>query len=587
MGNLLQYTDKSRTIDNKVNALLAEIQYDYQNGNIRTETEYYYRIKTMLSEFYKSLTKPTFKFRPAVSTPMSDEYNAMITESYNDMEYIIKDCEALEQFVSQSFSDAELSRNMMTNRLAYIEKQVSSIIESTATNQPIGMVVFTELFSDTTQTGNLLDKNACTVNTSDGILALRTSVRQTIDIADIEIDPEFSNGFPGNTHTVDTLNSELHFNGQDGLHINIRAAIDNNRDTWFEYEVFNIDDKVRQECNSLGFDYDEGVSWVTNDQFLRLKVILTLKSPETCSWITLTPYLSDVKGIKNCYIESCNVITTSNNVYKVAENVSFDDIMTYPFPPHAVQRVELVLVQNSKYLTKVGHFYYTMANTSSLSIFQDYDDTDKYARIDGKKPSVGVLGCKYDPTTQWIQYPKKRDEIPDDDYIKSVLFSLPESTIEKKAAQEMIDAYRYMIGIREIKLSGCLFMEYGEYVSKPFVTEEEITAISLDADEYIPGDDLEILRYYVSLNGGITWHQIYPTHRAYAGIYKYFVNNDSIENQISNGTDRRSQNLTIAGVANRIQVKIEMDRPKDMEYASPVVYGYKLKLATGGETIEY
>jgi hypothetical protein len=261
--------------------------------------------------------------------------------------------------------------------------------------------------------------------------------------------------------------------------------------------------------------------------------------------------------------------------------------MTYPFPPHAVQRVELVLVQNSKYLTKVGHFYYTMANTSSLSIFQDYDDTDKYARIDGKKPSVGVLGCKYDPTTQWIQYPKKRDEIPDDDYIKSVLFSLPESTIEKKAAQEMIDAYRYMIGIREIKLSGCLFMEYGEYVSKPFVTEEEITAISLDADEYIPGDDLEILRYYVSLNGGITWHQIYPTHRAYAGIYKYFVNNDSIENQISNGTDRRSQNLTIAGVANRIQVKIEMDRPKDMEYASPVVYGYKLKLATGGETIEY
>ena len=587
MGNLLQYTDKSKTIDNKVNALLAEIQYDYQNGNIRTETEYYYRIKTMLSEFYKSLTKPTFKFRPAVSTPMSDEYNAMITESYNDMEYIIKDCEALEQFVSQSFSDAELSRNMMTNRLAYIEKQVSSIIESTATNQPIGMVVFTELFSDTTQTGNLLDKNACTVNTSDGILALRTSVRQTIDIADIEIDPEFSNGFPGNTHTVDTLNSELHFNGQDGLHINIRAAIDNNRDTWFEYEVFNIDDKVRQECNSLGFDYDEGVSWVTNDQFLRLKVILTLKSPETCSWITLTPYLSDVKGIKNCYIESCNVITTSNNVYTVAENVSFDDIMTYPFPPHAVQRVELVLVQNSKYLTKVGHFYYTMANTSSLSIFQDYDDTDKYARIDGKKPSVGVLGCKYDPTTQWIQYPKKRDEIPDDDYIKSVLFSLPESTIEKKAAQEMIDAYRYMIGIREIKLSGCLFMEYGEYVSKPFVTEEEITAISLDADEYIPGDDLEILRYYVSLNGGITWHQIYPTHRAYAGIYKYFVNNDSIENQISNGTDRRSQNLTIAGVANRIQVKIEMDRPKDMEYASPVVYGYKLKLATGGETIEY
>lgn len=587
MGNLLQYTDKSKTIDNKVNALLAGIQYDYQNGNIRTETEYYYRIKNMLAEFYKSLTKPTFKYRPAVSTPMSDEYNAMISESYNDMEYIIKDCEALEKFVSQSFSDAELSRDMMTNRLSYISKQISSIVESVATNQPIGMVVFTELFSDTSQMGNLTDENACAINTTDGILCLRTSVRQTVLASNIEIDPDVSNGFPGNTHTVDTLNSELHFNGQEGLHTNIASIIDGNKDTWFEFEIFNIDDKVRQDCNSLGFDYDEGVSWVTDDQTLRLKLIITLKSPDTLSWITLTPYLSEMKGIKNCYIEECNVITTSNNVYKVAENVAFDDIITYPFPPHAVQRVELTLVQNSKYLTKVGHFYYTMANTTSLSIFQDYDDTDKYARIDGAKPSVGLLGCKYNPTTQWLEYADRETEMPDNRYVKSSLFTLPESTIEKKSAQEMIDAYRYMIGIREIKFVGCVFKDYGEYVSKVFTTEEEITAITLEADEYIPGDDIEILRYFVSLNGGVTWHPIYPTHRAYAGIYKYYVNNDSIENQISDGEDRRSQNITIAGIANKVQLKIEMDRPKDMEYASPVVYGYKLKLATGGETIEY
>ena len=59
MGNLLQYTDKSSTIDNKLNSLLSQINYDYNNGNIRTETEYYYRIKNMLSEFYNSLTKPT------------------------------------------------------------------------------------------------------------------------------------------------------------------------------------------------------------------------------------------------------------------------------------------------------------------------------------------------------------------------------------------------------------------------------------------------------------------------------------------------------------------------------------------------
>lgn len=61
-------------------------------------------LKICWLSFYTSLTKPTFKYRPAVSTPMSDEYNAMITESVSDMEYIIKDCEALNNLVSQSFT---------------------------------------------------------------------------------------------------------------------------------------------------------------------------------------------------------------------------------------------------------------------------------------------------------------------------------------------------------------------------------------------------------------------------------------------------------------------------------------------------
>ena len=60
MGNLLQYTDKSKTIDNKLKTLLAAINYQYKNGEIRTETEYYYKIKTMLNTFYESLTKPSF-----------------------------------------------------------------------------------------------------------------------------------------------------------------------------------------------------------------------------------------------------------------------------------------------------------------------------------------------------------------------------------------------------------------------------------------------------------------------------------------------------------------------------------------------
>lgn len=591
MGNLLQYTDKSTTIDNKLNSLLAQINYDYNNGNIRTETEYYYRIKAMLTDFYNSLTKPTFKYRPAVSTPMSDEYNAMITEAYNDMEYIIKDCEALSKLVSQSFTDADLSRTMMANELAYISKKILTIGESISKNQPMGTVVFTELFNDLEMAGNVNSNKCCHINTSDGILTLRQSTKAFAPIAKLEIDNEVSNGFPGNTHCVDTMNNELHFVGQNELHLNPYSMIDGNKDTWFEYELFSVTDEVRKQCNSYGFEYDEGISWVNNKDILRLKLIIHLMTDKVCSWITILPYLSEVKGVKNCYLEKCEVITTSNNVYKVAVNQVFDDALVFPFPSQEVNRIELTFVQPSKYLTKIGHFYYTSADTSNMSIFQDYNYSDAFARIDGKKPSVGLLGAKYDPATKWITYADSKTKLPSSEYIKDELFTLPESTISCKSGQEIIDAYRYMIGIREIRMSACTFEKHGEYVSKRFVTDEVITSVTLDTEEYIPGDNPDILRYYISLNGGITWHQIYPMHRAYQGIYKYYVNNDSIENLITNdSTQKKSKNLSVVGEVKSIQLKIEMDRPtgiQNEEHSTPIVYQYKLKLTTGGETIEY
>lgn len=592
MGNLLQYTDKSETIDNKLNSLLAKIQYDYNNGNIRTETEYYYRIKNMLSDFYKSITKPTFEYRPAVSTPMSDEYNAMIQESYNDMEYIIKDCEALSNLVSQSFVDAELSRTMISNEIAYLSKKIAAIGTSIANNQPIGTVVFTESFTDLEIVGNSEATNECHVNTADGILTLRPESRAVCDVDSITIDNEVSNGFPGNTHCVDTLNNELHFLGQDGLHIDPKTIIDHSRDSWFEFELFSIDDTVRKECNSYGFEFDEGISWIDNKDILRLKLVLKFTSESKCSWVTITPYLSNVKGVKNCYLERCDVITSSNNVYNVANNKSFGDVLVFPFPPQKVKQIELTFVQPSKYLTKVGHFYYTSANTSDMSIFQDYDYTDMFARVDGQKPTIGLIGCKYNPLTKWIDYPDENTEFSDTDYIKDNLFSLPESTIACKSNQEILNAYRYMIGIREVEITSCTFREYGEYISNIFTTEETITSITLEAIEYIPGDNEEILRYYISLNGGTTWHQIYPIHRAYNGIYKYYVNNDTIENLLANSKlpEKKSKNLSIVGDCKSIQVKIEMDKPSGVdnaEYTSPIVYEYKLKLTTGGETIEY
>ena len=591
MGNLLQYTNKSTTIDNKIDSLLSQINYDYNNGNIRTEIEYYYKIKNMLSDFYNSLTKPTYKYRPAVSTPISSDYNAMIVEASKDMEYIIKDCETLSEFVSQSFIDADLTRTMMSNELAYITKKITAIGESVTKNQSLGTVVFTELFNDLETMGNTNSLKSCHINTSDGILTLRQGSKSSVSISKVEIDNDNSNGFPGNTHCVDTLNNELHFLGQDELHHDINAIIDSNKDTWFEFELFSITDEVRKQCNSFGFEYNEGISWINNEDILKLKLIVHLESVTKCSWVTITPYLSEIKGVKNCILDKCEVYTDSGNVYEISTAQAFDDTLVFPFPPQDVIRIEFTFIQPSKYQTKIGHFYYTSADTTNMSIFQEYDYSDMFARIDGKKNSIGLLGIKYDPSTKWITYATSRDELPSDSYIKDKLFTLPENTIASKSNQEILDAYRYMIGIRDIGVTSCIFTEYGEYISKNFVTNDVITSVTLETKEYIPGDNPDILRYYISLNNGITWHQIYPMHRAYQGIYKYYINNDSIENLLSKDTtNKKTKNLSIPGENKSIQIKIEMNLPEGIEeetYCTPIVYQYKLKLTTGGETIEY
>jgi hypothetical protein len=226
-----------------------------------------------------------------------------------------------------------------------------------------------------------------------------------------------------------------------------------------------------------------------------------------------------------------------------------------------------------------------------MSIYQDFEDADQFTRIEGPKPNVTMLGLKYDPTTKWLNYRDKTTSVPNETYIKSSLFTLPESTIERKSNAEMIDAFRYMIGIREIRLPNCTFADYSEYVSRVFTTDEQITSIMLETEEYIPGDDPSVLQYFISVDNGSAWYPITPIQRSYEGVYKYFINNDSIENLLTNHSDKfKAQNLSVLTNTNQVQLKIVMKKPKSItnyDYATPIVYSYKLKVTTGGDTIEY
>lgn len=587
MGNLLQYTDRSRSIDKKLQELLSNIEHERLAGNIKTETEYYYRIKNAVSDFYKSLGRPLFTFRPAEYAPISEHYNSMVSESISDMKYIMDDCTSLSSKLDNVTADNELWQKMAQAEMSYMEKQVEEISENAAKNVSEGVAVFSEFFNNTKQQQNPTSNERLQIDTENHILTLGYSRSNRADIGSVEIDASASNGLPGNSHCVDTKNMELHYMGQDGLHKDVSAIIDSSHDSWFEFELFDISEAVRELTNNYGFSYEEGISWLGKPPLV-LKMTLNVSSSHKTSWITINPYLPEVKGVKPFTAGDCTIISVDGNVYKVCESIDMNGIKLFTYPACNVKEVRLTFYQDAGYPVYVGHTYYTKVNSKLMSIFQDYDTSDVYARVEGQMPSVTALGVKYNPETQWVEY---NSEDMSATYAKSILFNHPVSTADKTCRTEIIEAERYMIGIRDISLKSHDFYESGKYISKPFTTDKPIDSIILEAYEYIPGTDPEVLQYYITFDSGINWHQIYPVGRSYAGVYKYTMNNDSISNMLTTREKLpRTKNVNILRDVYSIQLMITMRRPEGIENpenTSPVVYGYKLHIETGGENIEY
>lgn len=81
-------------------------------------------------------------------------------------------------------------------------------------------------------------------------------------------------------------------------------------------------------------------------------------------------------------------------------------------------------------------------------------------------------------------------------------------------------------------------------------------------------------------------------HRAYQGVYKYTINNDTISNLMTTkqGVEKKSKNINLLNDINSFQLKITMDRPTDIsnpENNTSVIFQYKLIIKTGRDNIEY
>lgn len=605
MSNLMQFINKSKTIDTKCEEYTKNILQDYNNGIIKTETELLYRLKQAINDFYESIGKPSFKFIPARSTPISKDYNYMVQQANNDMKFIINDCINLNDAIKVSFIDNMLSKKMMFNEIKYINKKLEEIKEKININDNDGVVIYIESFINTDSMQNLYSSNGANVDTTDGVLMLGIDNEKNYSSGSkVEI-LEGSNGFPGNTHVVDIQNNDIHYAGENDIHFDLNNIIDKNNDTIFEYELFNVDDDVNDKCKGYGFNYKEGVSWVTDEEELKLRIKITLPNKPICNWLSLTPYFSDQKFIKPCMINKCIVSDGETLSQELNISKAFDDDTAIVFKPQIVSYIIIEFSQGSFYETNIGHIYFDKINIVDDSIFDDVIKNNIVNRVDGPMPSVQLLGMQYDPKTKkCIQQDSEKNKLflqsVDEEFIRQGLFSIQADSEKIKSGMEVINAYRYAIGIKNLSISNYDFKDYGEYVSVPFATDDPITSVTLEAEESIPiewnknltedqQDKLDSwIRYYIKIGDEDKWYPILPKHRAFKGYCTYKINNGDIDRFINSTANKNGvATINIFNTITKIQLKIVLQKPEYDTYRTPILYQYKLNILTGGENIEY
>lgn len=592
MSNILQYVSKSAVIDQLTSDLIKEVYQKQEQGAYQNDTEFQYELILAVEKLLAQLNQPSFEFLPAYETPVSSDYNQMIESAVADLKYLLTDCEELTSTLKHTFDESELMRQLFDSELRYINQQLIDMKEKLAKEHSKNQTIFTESFSSQDLVDNQRADQAAHIDQTNGLLMLKPSKAMSFTKeATIEILPE-STGIPGNTHMADIIGSRIVFDGSSEPHLDLNAMIDNTLDTWFEYEIFNVSDDVMDQCSHYGFHYKEGLSWVTDDHQLTLKLKINLPTRPTANWISLAPYVSERKGVKAGQIVSCLISDGGSCIQEDRRPRKFDSDLVYIFEPQVIDHIIVEIVQPHAYPVQVGHTYFLKSNQTNSGYYSS-GEKELSIRTNGELPSVQNLGISYDPATRVYTQPKSYADnlyLTNIEETKANLFNPPASDETKKTGVELIQANRYSIGIREIQVSFYTFNEESEYVSTDFVTEKPITSLTLESNEILPGawgeEAADCLQYHISIDQGVNWYPITPIHRAFGKKSRYDINSGDIMRYFSKRSSLNTGVITALADVQQVRLRITLSRPSDVEHQTPIVTEYRLKLTVGEDTLD-
>lgn len=561
-------TTKSKMLEENIRIYLKELQQRYLRGEIKSMAELQYELGQAITDMYLKLGRPSFIAREADVYPVSDDFNAMMTELGNDLNVLYAECAGLGQAVDAEFKGTEIIRQSIQAKVATLTTRVKAVADKAS--EAVDVEVFKESFVD----GSMLDVDIiegtqALVNTRAGCLTLNVTEEDVVQDATIQVDA--ANCLPGNTHQVRVTGDKYRFYGEDGLHLNPGDILDGNADTWFECESFYIDPKVKEKMSGLGFEYHEGVAWA-NATGLTIDLHLELPVAQIVNWVSLVPFISPDKGAVGAVIKEIILDSGKGAKSVICKNLFMQKEAVFLVPRQKVKRIIVKLEQQRPYTTTVGHWGFR----------ESRQENARY--VPGPLPSVENLGVKYNPQSRGVIWPVYTGQAIDEVAAKNNLFNVTSKDLE--VVLEAVPALRYQVGLREITLANYRFDTTSTYISKAFTAKGVISDLTLDADIYIPAEFPagDWVKFYFSIDDGQSWNRIYPQQAVGTSLIKRYAINQNLPME---GREPGVGYLDTEENVRSVRLKVVTDRPgieslAEADYYTPLVLEYNLRATVRG-----
>lgn len=356
----------------------------------------------ILSRFYAKLSEPGYDPTEIIvdTVPDAEGFNDNFQAISDDLEVVFSEFENLEGVVLGEF-------NYMVSRLNRLNRKLKAVSSSLGdfilfSDLPTkDAVFFGDSFNNLSRVeanSPLLNNEQCEVNQVEGIVTLPVDrqAQQTINITETPVINSNSNGTSGNN---EELNAQLH-----GV---LADVLDNNADTWFEYErVVSTDDGV---ALLLDFTINIGESKVINFVRVNPNNFGTRTQVEIVA-IDTSIDGKDFVSIKDDIPIAGFIAEDEANVFTLAPSTSkFAGQGLYTFTPRKARYVHLTLKQTTPYTieTNAGatkHRYaigvrdvdiqaipYKTEGEIISSNYELTDDVRKVVLLSSQKPDASTI----------------------------------------------------------------------------------------------------------------------------------------------------------------------------------------------------